>query len=151
MSYFNLVDEAVIDAKVSRVFQSILDANNWHKWWRPYIEAKIQGDEKLIQVNSIIEIRIHYIVTVKFYARVRDIVRNREIKVEYFKGDLLGTGEWRFESINSKARILYRFQAKPNRTLIRLLLRFIDFPKVHSDIMRSGFRGLNRYLAGSPV
>ena len=37
-----------------------------YEWRAPHLEADIKGSEKLIQANSIVEIKIHYIVTTKF-------------------------------------------------------------------------------------
>ena len=146
MPYFDLTEEGILNAEVSSAFQQILDANTWYKWWTPYIEAKIQGGEELIQPNSIVEIKIHYTITAKFLAKFKDIEENKSIDVEYFKGDFVGTGEWFFEPLDGKTKVLYHFHAKPNTLLIRLLLKFIDFRKAHSKIMQAGFQGLNDYL-----
>ena len=117
-----------------------------YEWRAPHLEADIKGSEKLIQANSIVEIKIHYIVTTKFFARIKDIRKDNNIEVKYFEEDFLGTGRWSFEPIDEKTKVRYQFQAKPNSILTRFLLRFIDFQKAHSKIMQSGFQGLNKCL-----
>jgi len=146
MPYFNLTDEAIVDADISSTFQQVLDANNWYEWWAPHIEAESRGSEKLIQVNSVVEIKIHYIMTTKFLAKIKDIKKNCSISVEYFEGDFLGASQWFFEPIGGKTKIIYRFRTKPNRRLIRFLLRFLNFQKAHSAILQSGFKGLSEHL-----
>ena len=38
MPKYNVADEAVIDTDVPTVFKTMLDANNYSKWWMPHQE-----------------------------------------------------------------------------------------------------------------
>ena len=48
MPEYNVKVEAVIDAKVDTVFNTILDANNFHKWM-PDAEVHIRGEEQILK------------------------------------------------------------------------------------------------------
>ena len=104
---FDLIDEDVINADVKTVFNAIIDANNYSKWWMPLVQAKIRGEEKVLQKGSMYDIEVHRGITSKIGIRVIEIVVNKSIKLEYFEGDYIGPCEYTFESINGKTRIRF--------------------------------------------
>ena len=78
--------------------------------------------------------------------RIIDLIENKLIKVEYFTGDFLGTGEWKLEPIGTKTRVGMRWNVKINRALFTVLSLFVNIGNKHSNMMRQGFKALNRYL-----
>lgn len=152
MPKYDVVNEAVIDADVTTVFNEVLNANNYSMWWMPHVQAKIRGDEKVLQEESVFDIEVHRSITNTIAARITDIVVNKSIKLEYFEGDFIGPCEYTFEAINGKTRIRYRWNIRTNKfllTLLSLVPKLI--PKGHSAVMKFGFKGLNNYLAQTHV
>ena len=148
MPTFDLIDEAVIDADIITLFNAVLDANNYSKWWMPRVQAKIRGEEKVLQKGSVYDIEVHRGIISTFGVRVTDIEVNKSIKLEYFEGDFIGPCEYTFESINGKTRIRYQCNLRTNRFLITLIsLISKSIQKAHSEVMQLGFTGLNNYLA----
>ena len=146
MPQWDVVDEAIIDADVTGVFRTIRDVNNWSKWWMPRLEARIRGTETIAEVGVQFDVAAYGIKKGTFAVRVTEIVENERMSVEYFEGDFLGKGEWSFEPVDGKTRVRLRWMARSNNLLITLLSPFISVPKVHSNIMKFGFQGLNKYL-----
>lgn len=148
MPNYDVTDEAVIDADVSIVFKTMLDANNYSNWWMPHVEEKIRRKEKVLRKGTIVDIKVHRIGTLTFAGEIVDILDNKSIKLEYFEGDFLGSCEYTFEPINGKTRIKFRWRVRSNRLLLTLLSLFApkSVPKGHSEVMQLGFKGLNDYL-----
>jgi len=148
MPTFNIVDEAIIDSDPITVFQAILnELSGTTHWWMPYSESTFRGNTKTInQPGAIIDIIIHSTITSRFSERFIDITANKRIQVEIFEGDFLGNSEWTFETIDSKTKVKYHWNATTNRLLFTLLSPFVNIGKLHSEIMQQGFKALNHFL-----
>ena len=74
------------------------------------------------------------------------MVEGRALTWEVFEGDSLGVGEWTFEPIApGKTKVIFRWDVVPQRLLYRLFPSSM-LGRVHSGVMRAGFKGMNRYL-----
>jgi len=158
MARIDVVDEAVIDADRLRVFKALIDeANGRTHWWMPYWEAKPRDTKEFGQKGSAIDITTHRAGArpgtrgTKFSARITEAIEGKLLKVDFFDGDFLGNGEWKFEPIDGKTKVRYRWNVVPHRWAYRMLAPFVKMGKMHSDIMQEGFKGLNRYLATSQL
>jgi uncharacterized protein YndB with AHSA1/START domain len=149
MPRINVVDEAIIDADPSTVFQAILDElSGATNWWMPHAESTFRGNTETVnQPGAIIDITIHSTVTSTFAERFTDITPDQSIHVELFDGDFLGQSEWTFEPIDGKTKVTYRWNVASNRFLFTILSPFVNIGKIHSDTMQRGFQALNHYLS----
>jgi hypothetical protein len=148
MVRIDVVDEGIIDADCSTVFNAIMDelAGNTH-WWMPQTESKFRGNTETVnQEGAIIDLTIHSIVTSTFSERFTEITQDKMIKVEIFEGDFLGTSEWTFERINGRTKVTYQWNAESNRLLFTILSPFVNIGKIHSKNMQFGFTALNNHL-----
>jgi uncharacterized protein YndB with AHSA1/START domain len=149
MPEFDVVDEAVLAADPATVFQALLDeAMAITRWWLPHLEMKPRGGTPPNQVGGVVDITIHRPGKPSFAARTAEIVQNERCRVEYVEGDFSGGGTWTVEPIGNQTRLRYHWQARPTRLLFRLLSPFIDMGKMHSEVMKAGFGGLDEYLRG---
>ncbi len=147
MSRIDVVDEAIVDADPSRAFKALIDeANGRTRWWMPVWEAKLRGEKEYGQKGSAIDITVHCTGTPKFSSRVTEVIEGKSLNVEFFEGDFLGNGEWTFEPIDGKTKVRFRFNVVPHRLMFRILAPFVNFGKIHSDVMQAGFKGMNRCL-----
>jgi|GEM_PF-636726 len=149
LTKYDVVDEAIIDAEPSVVFQAMSDeVTGVSKWWMPHWEGKIRDNEKKVQVGSIIDIIIHKHGKQKVAAKCIEMIENKYAKFHYFEGAFIGIAEWNFEPINGKTKVRFRWNVviKYSSLLGKLILRFINLGKVHSDVVQHGYRGLNRYV-----
>jgi hypothetical protein len=146
MPKIDVTDESIIDAEPSIVFKALLDEFEGAKnWWIPHWEAKPIGDVPFRQVGGIIEITVHRIGKPRWSAKSTEIIQNKFLKAEFFKGDFLGTGEWTLEPLEEKTKVKFRFNVKTNKLLFTLVSsNFIG--NIHSDVMQKGFKALNDYL-----
>ena len=147
MAEIDVVDEAIIDADPTTVYEALLDeVKGSTNWWMPHWEATPRGDTSAGQVGGIVDITVRHAGTTRFTAKTTEVIENQLIRVEFVEGDLVGEGEWTFEPENGRTRIRFRWKVRPNRLLPKLMSRFIDIGKVHSEVMQAGFEGLSEYL-----
>ena len=149
MADYDVMTEVLIDADVTMVFPVFLDASSYSEWKTPYIEETIRGDKQVLQEGSVLDYRINRFGTPTYTGRITDIVDYKTIKMEFFEGDFVGTGEYSFEPVDGKTRIKFRWNVKPNKFRVTMLSRFVDFPELQSEVMRLCFEGLNDFL--SPI
>ena len=149
MADYDVVTEAIIDADVTMVFPVFLDASSYSEWKTPYVEETIRGDKQVLQKGSVLDFKINRFGTPAYTGRITDIVDYRAIKIEFFEGDFVGTGEYTFEPIDGKTRIKFHWTVKPNKLLISLFSRFANVPELLTEVMESSFEGLNRFLSSS--
>ncbi len=145
---FDVVDEAVINADPATVYNAFLDeVKGSTNWWEPHWNAKSRGIIPTNQVGNILDITVRRPgKKLRFSTKTTEIIENQFIRVEYIEGDFLGDGEWTFEPENGKTKIRFRWRARPNSLLLKLISRFIDIEKGHSEVIQAGFEGLNKYL-----
>ena len=127
MAKYDVVDEALIDADEKTVFNALLDEFLGNSsWWEPHLELRIRNNERVVTKGSIIDVTVNYpFGKMKFSERVVDIVENKLIKVEYFEGSILGTGEWMLEPLSGKTKIKYHWIGISERLLMTIISRFI--------------------------
>jgi ribosome-associated toxin RatA of RatAB toxin-antitoxin module len=97
-------------------------------------------------VGAILDITVHHAGTTRFAAKTTEIIENQLIRVEFVEGDFVGEGKWTFDPENGRTKIWFRWKVRPNRLLTRVISRFIDIGKLHSEVTQAGFEGLNEYL-----
>ncbi len=144
----DVVDEAIIDADPATVFKALLDeANGSTNWWVPHWKAELRENASYGQVGSIIDITVRRPgKKIRLTSKTTEIIENQLIRVKFIEGDLVGDGEWTFEPVNDKTKIRFRYRARTNNLLFKLISRLIDIGKAHSEVMQAGFEGLNKYL-----
>jgi uncharacterized protein YndB with AHSA1/START domain len=144
-----VVDEAIIDADPSTVFKALIDeCNGRTHWWMPSLEAKPRARNPSGEEGSIIDLTVHRFGTPKLAVRVANVVEGSALTWDVFEGDSRGVGEWTFEPVApGKTKVVFRWDVVPKRLLYRVFPASM-LAKVHSGVMRAGFEGMNRYLAG---
>jgi len=143
----SVVDEAIIDADPSAVFQALIDESHGRThWWMPSLEAKPRGGNPNGEEGSIIDLTVHRFGTPKLTVRVTNVVEGRALTWDVFEGDSRGAGEWTFEPVApGKTKVVFKWDVVPKRLLYRIFPSSM-LARVHSGVMRAGFEGMNRYL-----
>jgi uncharacterized protein YndB with AHSA1/START domain len=149
MPSYDVVTESVIDAGVAMVFPVFLDTSSYSEWKMPDLEERVRTGREVLQEGCVLDFKIHRFGTLTFAGRVTDIVDYRAIRMEFFEGDFVGTGEYTFEPINGKTRIRFHWNVRSNRLLISLFSRFFNVPEILTEVVQSCFEGLNRFLSSS--
>jgi len=147
MPRIDAVDEGVIDHPPLVVFKAILnEAAGTTHWWMPHWESKLRGETPIDREGAIFDITIHRSGKPRFFGKTTKIVKGKLIELE-FGGYFVGTGAWRFEPIDGKTRVQYRWNVQSKRLSFVLLSPFMDIGKIHSDVIQKGFKALNSYLS----
>jgi hypothetical protein len=147
MVEINVVEEGILDTDPKRAFMTFLDELQGHThWWMPHWESRLRKMAPVSDVGAVVDITVHRIANPGFSGRVTHIEPNRFIKVEFFDGDLRGSGEWLFEPADGKTKVQFRFHAYPRRLLYKLIFRFVNADAILTSVARAGFKAWNRYL-----
>lgn len=151
---YDLIDETTIEATPAEVFAALEDeASGRSHWWRPWLMMELDRSGSEIAVGADMTIRISEgghperpLGALHLHARVIKMEPDRVITYS-LAGPFRGTGEWRFEPLDSRqTRVSLRWRMEPTG-LMRLWSRLIDVPSHHSAVMCKGFNGLAEHLA----
>ena len=146
MREIDVTDEALIRAGPAVVYQAILDELTGKTHWSPYVEMKPRGEIPANQVGGIVDITVHRPGTPKFTSKTIEVIENKMVRFEYVEGDYSGEGQWTLEPTDDSTQVRFRWRVQPRRWLLRMLAPFIDIGKIHSEIMKFDFEGLNRHV-----
>ena len=144
---FDVVDEAVLDASPERVFEALLDEIRGKVgWWKPMFAARARRPEMVGKVGAVIDVKLGCAFKPRFTARMVEVVTSRRVRVEFFEGDFLGTGDWSFEPVGPRTRVRFRWRVRGNRFVFRVVAPFVDLGRIHSGVVENGFAGLRGHL-----
>lgn len=147
MREVDVTDEAIISADPQTVFQALIDlASGRAQWWLPDLDAVPHGSTAADRVGALTDVTVHRPSTPRFTARTVEAVPGRTLKTEYVAGDIRGEGIWTLEPVGDRTRVRFRWHVRPHRRMFRLLAPFVDFGRMHSQVMQIGFGRLNEYL-----
>lgn len=139
------------DAPVEAVWEAIVDAEGWPRWWRG-VESVVTlargdasgvGEERCYVFRSVLPFRLSFVTRV---TRVEPM-RLLEGRVE---GELEGAGRCRFDRAGDATLVRYEWRVRTTRAWMNLLGPFAKplFRWNHDRMMRAGGVGLARYLEG---
>ena len=147
MREIDVVDEAVIDADSAVVFQALVDEMTGKAdWWSPHLTTRMRGETPASQAGAVFDITVHRPGTPRFTEKTIEVAENKLYRVEYVDGDFKGEGIWTLEPLGDRTLLRFRWRVRPQRWLLRMLSRFMDIGKMHSEVMKRGFEGLNQYV-----
>ncbi len=145
MPKFDVSDEAVIDAAPVTVFKIILDELSGVTHFMPGYEFKPRTPMDHEGGTSDAKASSHGIAA-KFIVKVKRIEKDKSIELE-LSGDLTGTEQWTFESVDGKTEVKIRLIGVTNKLLFTLLSPVANIGKIHSESMQKGFKAINSSLS----
>jgi len=146
MPSYDTTDSAIIDATPDRVFRAFSDEYAGRTHWWTEVECRPLGDIPFGQVGAICSSTVRNHGVARFKWRTAEIVDDHYIRFEYLDGDIAGYADVRFEPVGDKTRVEYRWRVK-TRGKANVLGPLLNIEKRHSEVMQSGFRKLNEWLA----
>jgi hypothetical protein len=147
MAEYDVIDEAIINAKPDVVYEALLaEYSGKTNWWMPHLEAKLLEGSAPDELGALIEVIAHGKMTTKFVMKTIETKKNELWRLQYFKGPLRGEGEWKLEATDDGTKASYRLRAHPSGLLVRIVATFVSLPKSHSKIFTAGFAALNQYI-----
>jgi len=101
-------------------------------------------DDVGAEVESTILVRDRW--PVRFVTRTLRVVDGREIDVCYIEGAFKGVGQWRFDDLDGKTRLSYRWRTEP-RGRLRWIAPLLPVAHSHTKATLAEFAHLERHLA----
>lgn len=148
MAKYDVTDEAIINASPEVVYNAVIDEHDGKTdWWVPRLSAKLREGDSYGKVGTLLDntITVHGNIPIKFITKTVEVKNNEMIRVNYVGGSFRGEGLWKFESLEGKTKLSYRWRTSP-AGLLRILAPFLPVAKSHSDITKAGFNNLSKFL-----
>ena len=136
-------DEIIINASVENVWNVLIDIPNYHKWWPKTVNLKILKSNKEI-IGT--EFKANPLGGKSFACRVINIVRQKEISLDYYDGIYRGKGTWCIDVRDGLVIVSYSVDLEIVDKSIVLLSRIIPITKLHSMIFKKILSGLEEQL-----
>jgi len=151
MFEFDVTDEAVISAQPSVVYAALLgEFEGETGWWRPWAAFRRRSERATGEVGAVHEITSrHRSRPVVFVMKTVEIRKNELIRARYVEGAFRGEGLWKLTAQENGTNVSYRWRVRPKGLLPWVIALAFDAPKAQSEIMKAGFRALERHLARS--
>jgi uncharacterized protein YndB with AHSA1/START domain len=153
MAKYDVLDEAVLEATPTEVATALENETHGRShWWRSWMQIRPLDASRNLEVGATMRFAVHNPTSrvqwglPRFTGRVTTYEPEHRIVFEFIEGAFRGTGEWVIERADdSHTRISFRWVASPAGSM-RLKAHLVDVPKMHSRVMRKGYKGLDRYL-----
>jgi Polyketide cyclase / dehydrase and lipid transport len=142
MAEFELIDEAIIDAKPETVYKALIEGGIRYKMNAE--TRRIQGSAA-DQIGALIEIRVRGRFPINWTIKTVEVKENELWCTRYVGGVFRGEGTWKLEAIGDNTKVSYYWHTRPSG-LLRILAPFVNVPKQHHELMKSGFKSLKEYI-----
>ena len=147
MAKYDVTDEAIINASPDVVYNAVIDEMDGKtSWWMPHRSTKLREGDSYSKVGALLASTVHGKLPVKFTTKTVEAKNNEMIRVNYVEGAFRGEGLWKFESLEGKTKLSYRWRTSPSGLLLRIMAPFLPIEKSHSDVMKAGFNNLKKFL-----
>jgi len=146
---YDVTDEAIINASPDVVFNAVIDEHDGKtSWWMPHLSAKLREGDSYGKVGALLDniVGVHGKFPIKFTTKTVEVRNSEMIRVDYVKGAFRGEGLWKFERLEGKTKLSYRWRTSPSGLLLRIMAPFLPVKKSHSDVIKAGYNNLNRFL-----
>ncbi|MEU7065542.1 SRPBCC family protein [Streptomyces sp. NPDC053429] len=155
MTTYDLIDEAVIDAPATAVWEALLsEFRGAAQWWVPANTfAPVSGSPD--QVGGEVGVTVHTKgvgnggLKLRFTARTVAVESGRRLDVEYVDGAFRGPATFRLEPLpDGRTRLSMHFAGRPHGWL-GVLAKVVDLGAEHSKATLAAFESLGRRLSSS--
>ena len=146
MDEVDIVDEASIDADQATVYAAVGDLIRGTAQWWPGVEIRPREEIGRDLVGGVFDMVMGRLPGSRSTLRIVEVRENEMHRYEYIGGPELGLGTLTLTPDGGRTRASYRQQTRPQRRLLRLLVRLGLAQRIHRRYMRAYFEGLRRYV-----
>jgi len=149
MARYDVTDEAIINASPDVVYNAVIaEMDGETNWWMPHRSAKLRERDSYGKVGALVDniVTVHGKLPIKFTTKTVEVKNDEMVRVAYVEGALREEGLLKFESLEGKTRLSFRWQTSPSGLLLRILAPLLPFEKSHSDETKAGFNNLSNFL-----
>jgi len=102
MAKFDIIDEAIINAKPEIVYKALLEGGLRYKL---HAEAKLIEGRAADQLGALTEITVSGRFPIKWTIKTVEVKKNELWRTEYVGGAFRGEGLWKLEAIGDKTKV----------------------------------------------
>ena len=147
MAEFNVIDEGIINAESSDVYEALLaEYSGKTNWWMPYVESRLIEGNNLSEPGALLDITVHGTMNIRFTTKTIETINGELWRSQYVGGAFRGEGIWKLETANVNTKLSYHWHVRPYGLLLQIISFIVNIPKRHSDVIKKGFAALNEYL-----
>ena len=126
-----------------QIFNTIINFNNYHKWWPKLILFQnIETTEKIIGSK----IFVKPCLATGFHWKITNFVNNSMVEIKYFQGAYNGTGIWKIIPCENHLTLSYEVNLTITDKFTKVLSYFVRINLIHSKMMNQVFIKLEKYL-----
>jgi uncharacterized protein YndB with AHSA1/START domain len=137
------IDEAIVPFPPTEVWRVLADIAAYPDWWPRHLGLRVVHRERGL-VGSEVEQRPFGGRPLR--CRVEAVEEPFSIRTRYHGGFIEGRGEFRLESVGSGTRVRYELDVHAEGRAVACLGRILPLGRIHSRLMLSVFRQLERVL-----
>lgn len=150
MEMYHFVTKWLFEAPIDAVWQVVIDAENYPKWWPSVVKAKVVGSPQLRigqKVDFAVKGSLPYVLNYQ-----TELTAFEELKLMAVKssGDLVGTGKWVLEEQGNQTLAIYYWDVGTAKKWMNFLARFAFVKKLMADnhelVMDAGYEGFKKRL-----
>ena len=157
MARYDVIDEATIQAPPSAVWDALhAEFRRETHWWMPYWEARPRGLIPPGDIGAEYEIHVHppgwfrrMLLSPQFTARITELNEPGHLAVEFPEGDFSGTGVFTLSPLDDRTRLRFEWNVTTRGLRPTSVGLVVNIGRVHSVVVREGFKGLNSHLKDS--
>lgn len=146
MARYDITNEAILDASPEVVYNAMIDGSLIKHL--PF-SIKRRTGSSYDEIGALTDITFHD-RPIKYTEKTVEAKKNEMIRIRYVKGAFRGEGLWKFEKINGKTKISFRWSVRHTEVFLRIMAPFVSIEKRHSDVMRVVFDVFNKYFERQP-
>jgi uncharacterized protein YndB with AHSA1/START domain len=146
---YTLVTHWNLGAPVERIWDALVAAEDWPKWWR-YVQAVVPVEKGDAQgIGAIRRYTWSSRLPYRLSFEMRTTALTRPAFIEgVAAGDLNGTGRWRLSPLGTNARVRYEWTVTTGKGWMNVLAPLLApvFAWNHDQVMHEGGHGIARHL-----
>lgn len=137
-------DCAKLEGSVEKIFDIISDVRTYPNWWPTSVKVKVL-EHKDDGLGSKIEVRA---AGGWFRCTITSVDKPTKIGIQYYDGVQKGEGWWTITKIDENlVQVCYTIDLEPYGFVPRILSNFLDFSKIHSNLMKDIYKKIQYLLS----
>lgn len=150
MEMYHFATKWLFEAPIEAVWQIVIDAENYPKWWPNVVKANVIGSPQVKigqKVDFAVKGKLPYVLN---YQTELTAFEEPTLMAVNSSGDLVGTGKWVLERQGQQTLATYYWDVGTAKKWMNFLAGFAFVKKLladnHEFVMDAGYEGFKKRL-----